>query len=77
MSIMECLILGLCSMNNDMILLWILAKFSKNNKTFYLWDVDGDRGETIISQGSVQIQNIAQKFQCVIIQRLNSDEITA
>lgn len=56
-------------MNNDMILLWILAKFSKNNKTFYLWDVDGDRRETIISQGSVQIQNIAQKFQCVIIQR--------
>ena len=56
-------------MNNDMILLWILAKFSKNNKTFYLWYVDGDRRETIISQGSVQIQNIAQKFQCVIIQR--------
>ena len=69
MSIMECLILGLCLMNNDMILLWILAKFSKNNKTFYLWYVDGDRRETIISQGSVQIQNIAQKFQCAIIQR--------
>ena len=50
MSIMECLILGLFSMNNDMNMLWIFTKFSKNkdlsNPSIYgMWMGIGEKLE--------------------------------